>query len=114
MGVLCNILVTVAVLASLSAKDAAGRILGAWVPVMFFVVAGFSHSIADMTYCALALFGKSAPACAAAAQAAGADLSVLTWSRYFLGNMLPVTLGNTAGGVLVGLAAWYCYLRKKG
>ena len=63
---------------------------------MFFVVAGFSHSIADMTYCALALFGKSAPACAAAAQAAGADLSVLTWSRYFLGNMLPVTLGNTA------------------
>ena len=114
MGVLCNILVTVAVLASLSAKDAAGRILGAWAPVMFFVVAGFSHSIADMTYCALALFGKSAPACAAAAQAAGADLSVLTWSRYFLGNMLPVTLGNTAGGVLVGLAAWYCYLRKKG
>ena len=114
MGVLCNILVTVAVLASLSAKDAAGRILGAWVPVMFFVVAGFSHSIADMTYCALALFGKSAPACATAAQAAGADLSVLTWSRYFLGNMLPVTLGNTAGGGLVGLAAWYCYLRKKG
>ena len=50
----------------------------------------------------------------AAAQAAGADLSVLTWSRYFLGNMLPVTLGNTAGGGLVGLAAWYCYLRKKG
>ena len=114
MGVLCNILVTVAVLASLSAKDAAGRILGAWAPVMFFVVAGFSHSIADMTYCALALFGKSAPACAAVAQAAGADLSVLTWGRYFLGNMLPVTLGNTAGGVLVGLAAWYCYLRKKG
>ena len=114
MGVLCNILVTVAVLASLSAKDAAGRILGAWVPVMFFVVAGFSHSIADMTYCALALFGKSAPACAAAAQAAGADLSALTWGRYFLGNMLPVTLGNTAGGVLVGLTAWYCYLHKKG
>ena len=114
MGVLCNILVTVAVLASLSAKDAAGRILGAWAPVMFFVVAGFSHSIADMTYCALALFGKSAPACAAVAQAAGADLSVLTWGRYFLGNMLPVTLGNTAGGGLVGLAAWYCYLRKKG
>ena len=48
------------------------------------------------------------------AQAAGTDLSALTWGRYFLGNMLPVTLGNTAGGGLVGLAAWYCYLRKKG
>lgn len=105
MGVLCNILVTVAVLVSLSAKDAAGRILGAWVPVMFFVVAGFSHSIADMTYCALALFARDAYA---------ADVSALTWGRYFLGNMLPVTLGNIVGGLLVGGTAWYCYLRKKG
>ena len=105
MGVLCNILVTVAVLVSLSAKDVAGRILGAWVPVMFFVVAGFSHSIADMTYCALALFARDAYA---------ADASALTWGRYFLGNMLPVTLGNIVGGLLVGGTAWYCYLRKKG
>ena len=105
MGVLCNILVTVAVLVSLSARDAAGRILGAWTPVMFFVVAGFSHSIADMTYCALALFAREAYA---------PDPSALTWGRYFLGNMLPVTLGNIAGGLLVGGTAWYCYLRKKG
>ena len=96
---------TIAVLVSLSAKDAAGRILGAWVPVMFFVVAGFSHSIADMTYCALALFARDAYA---------ADASALTWGRYFLGNMLPVTLGNIVGGLLVGGTAWYCYLRKKG
>ena len=100
MGVLCNILVTVAVLVSLSAKDVTGRILGAWAPVMFFVTAGFSHSIADMTYCGLALFGGGA-----------ADV---TWGRYFLGNMLPVTLGNIAGGLLVGWLAWYCFLRKKG
>ena len=100
MGVLCNILVTVAVLVSLSAKDVTGRMLGAWAPVMFFVTAGFSHSIADMTYCGLALFGGGA-----------ADV---TWGRYFLGNMLPVTLGNIAGGLLVGWLAWYCFLRKKG
>lgn len=80
-------------------------LLGAWVPVMFFVVAGFSHSIADMTYCALALFARDAYA---------ADASALTWGRYFLGNMLPVTLGNIVGGLLVGGTAWYCYLRKKG
>ena len=67
---------------------------------MFFVTAGFSHSIADMTYCGLALFGGGA-----------ADV---TWGRYFLGNMLPVTLGNIAGGLLVGWLAWYCFLRKKG
>ena len=114
MGVLCNILVTVAVLVSLSAKDVAGRILGAWAPVMFFVVAGFSHSIADMTYCALALFARGVPTCAAAVSDAAVDISALTWGRYFLGNMLPVTLGNIVGGVLVGTGAWYCFLRKKG
>ena len=112
MGVLCNILVTVAVLVSLSAKDAAGRILGAWVPVMFFVVAGFSHSIADMTYCALGLFGRAVPAAAQAASQMGVDLTDLTWGRYFLGNMLPVTLGNLLGGLLVGTGAWYCFLRR--
>ena len=114
MGVLCNILVTVAVLVSLSAKDVVGRMLGAWAPVMFFVVAGFSHSIADMTYCALALFGKNQAAYTAAAQSAGVDVAALTWGRYFLGNMLPVTLGNILGGLLVGWIAWYCFLRQKG
>ena len=112
MGVLCNILVTLAVLLSLSAKDVAGRFLGAWVPVMFFVVAGFSHSIADMTYCALGLFGKTVPAAAQAAAQMGVDLTALTWGRYFLGNMLPVTLGNLLGGLLVGAGAWCCHLRR--
>ena len=31
-----------------------------------------------------------------------------------LGNMLPVTLGNMLGGLLVGWIAWYCFLRQKG
>ena len=98
----------------MSAKDVVGRMLGAWAPVMFFVVAGFSHSIADMTYCALALFGKNQAAYTAAAQSAGVDVAALTWGRYFLGNMLPVTLGNILGGLLVGWIAWYCFLRQKG
>ena len=63
-------------LASLSAKDAAVRILGAWVPVMLFVVAGFSHSIADMTYCALAMFGKSPPARPAPPQSDRPDICI--------------------------------------
>ena len=112
MGVLCNILVTLAVLLSLSAKDVTGRFLGAWVPVMFFVVAGFSHSIADMTYCALGLFGRAVPAAAQAASQMGVDLTVLTWGWYCLGNLLPVTLGNLLGGLLVGAGAWYCFLRR--
>lgn len=105
MGVLCNILVTLGVLLSLSAKDFTGRILGAWIPVMFFVVCGFNHSIADMTYCTMGLFAKNV-------YAEGAAFTQLTWGNYFAGNMLPVTLGNILGGCMVGFIMWFCYVRK--
>ena len=109
MGILCNILVTLGVLFSLSAKDVAGRILGAYTPVAFFVICGFNHSIADMFYCTVGLFSKAQYA----AQAAEAGIAVesLTWGNYFLGNMLPVTLGNIVGGVCVGFLFWFCWLR---
>ena len=111
MGVLCNILVTLAVLFSLSAQDVTGRILGAYTPVAFFVICGFNHSIADMFYCALGLFCK--PEYAQLAAEAGVNVAGLTWGNYFLGNMLPVTLGNIIGGVAVGLLFWYCHLKGK-
>ena len=112
MGVLCNILVTIGVLMSLSGKDGTSRFIGAWVPVMFFVTCGFNHSIADMTYCMLGLFAKNVTAYASAAAEAGVALESLTWGNYFVGNLIPVTLGNILGGVAVGVTMWYAYVRK--
>ena len=112
MGILCNALVTMGVLLSLSGKDGASRILGAWVPVMFFVVCGFNHSIADMTYCMLGLFAKGVPAYTEAASAAGVALESLTWGNYIVGNLIPVTLGNIVGGAAIGFVMWFSYLRK--
>ena len=112
MGVLCNILVTIGVLMSLSGKDGTSRFIGAWVPVMFFVTCGFNHSIADMTYCMLGLFAKNVTAYASAAAEAGIALDSLTWGNYFVGNLIPVTLGNLLGGVAVGVTMWYAYVRK--
>lgn len=106
MGVLCNILVTLGVLLSLAGKDGVSRILGAWGPVMFFVVCGFNHSIADMTYCMLGLFAK----CFYTAEAVA--YPQLTWGNYLAGNLLPVTLGNLIGGCAVGVLFWFCYLRQ--
>ena len=106
MGVLCNILVTVGVLLSLAGKDGISRIFGAWGPVMFFVVCGFNHSIADMTYCTMGLFAK--PYFTQQAEAFGQ----LTWGNYFVGNLIPVTLGNLIGGCLVAALFWFCYLRQ--
>ena len=112
MGVLCNILVTIGVLMSLAGKDGTSRFIGAWVPVMFFVTCGFNHSIADMTYCMLGLFAKNVTAYASAAAEAGIALDSLTWGNYFVGNLIPVTLGNILGGVAVGVTMWYAYVRK--
>ena len=111
MGFLCNVLVTIGVLLSLGAKDTMGRFMGAWAPVMFFVTCGFNHSIADMTYCMLGLFGKGNAAYVEAAQSAGVALEGLTWGNYFTGNLIPVTLGNLVGGVCVGALFWFAYLK---
>lgn len=114
MGILCNILVTIGVLLSLSGKDGISRFIGAWAPVMFFVTCGFNHSIADMTYCMLGLFAKNVPAYVEAAQAAGVALDSLTWGQYIVGNLIPVTLGNIVGGAAVGFTFWFSFLRGTG
>jgi len=107
MGILCNIMVTAGVFISLEAKDGISRLALAWAPVMIFVVCGFNHSVADMSYCMMGLFARVPYAQAAAA------FTGLSWGNYFLGNMLPVTLGNIVGGAAVGWAVWFCRLRHR-
>ena len=71
---------------------------------MTFVVAGFEHSVANMYYLTAGLL--------TAAQT-GAAAEGLTWGRALVSNLLPVTLGNLVGGVLlVGVSAWYLYLKQ--
>jgi formate/nitrite transporter FocA (FNT family) len=47
-GIACNILVNVAILLGLSAKNMSGKFLGIWFPIMAFVACGFEHSVANM------------------------------------------------------------------
>ena len=113
LGVFCNILVCFAVLAAMSAKDTAGKVLGLFFPICFFVVCGFEHSVANMYYIPAGIFASSVPEYAAGALEAGVDLSVLTWGNFFLKNLLPVTLGNIAGGVLTGSFMWLGHVWEK-
>ena len=105
-GVVCNILVCVAVWLALSSRSVPGKVLGIYLPVMLFVVSGFEHSVANMYYVPVALLAKDLPAYAG-------DGSCLTWGRFLMGNLLPVTLGNMVGGLAVGIVQWYCFLRGK-
>lgn len=42
---------------------------------------------------------------------AASDLQGLTRSRFLLRNLLPVTIGNVGGGVLVAAVYWFVGLR---
>ena len=111
-GIFCNFLVCIAVWLGMSAKDAAGKILGIFWPIMLFVLCGFEHSIANMYYISAGLFANGVPAYAEAAANAGLDTAALTWGNFFAANLLPVTIGNIIGGFAVGISYWFVYLKK--
>lgn len=104
-GVACNFLVCMAVWLAMGAKSAGGKLAALYFPVLFFVLCGFEHSIANMYYIGAGLFAQRIPAYADPARA-------VTLRGLLLGNLLPVTLGNIVGGVAVGVAFWGCWLRR--
>ena len=106
-GILCNILVCIGVACAIMSKSPAGKAIGAFLPVAFFVMAGFEHSIANMYYIPAGLFANSVTAYHEAAVAAGIDLTNLTWGGFFLRNLLPVTIGNILGGCGVAALLWF-------
>jgi formate transporter FocA len=117
LGILCNALVCLAVWLTFSARTTTDRILAIIPPISAFVAAGFEHSIANMYFIPIGLFIKAgAPASFwASIGRAATDFPNLTWERFLMGNLLPVTLGNIIGGaVLVGAVYWFVYLRRSG
>lgn len=115
LGVLCNALVCLAVWLTFSARTTIDRVVAVILPISAFVAAGFEHSIANMYFIPIALFVKAgAPESFwTAIGHVAADYPALTWSNFFLANLLPVTLGNIIGGaVLVGSVYWFVYLRS--
>jgi formate transporter len=116
LGIMCNSLVCLAVWLSYSARSAVDRVVTIIPPIAAFVTAGFEHSVANMYFIPIGLLIKAlAPASFwASIGKTAADYPTLTWDRFFLGNLLPVTIGNIIGGtVMVGLVYWFVYLRPR-
>ncbi len=106
-GVLCNVLVCLAVWLCLGGRNVFDKVVAIIFPISAFVAAGFEHSVANMYFIPLGLLLRAhVPA------PAGVDMYGLTWGG-FLHNLLPVTLGNIVGGaVMVGLVYWLVYRRE--
>ncbi len=59
LGILCNVLVCLAVWLSIGARSTSDKVLAILFPVSAFVVAGFEHSVANMYLIPLGLFMKA-------------------------------------------------------
>lgn len=116
LGVLCNVLVCLAVWLAMGAHSTTDKIMAVFFPIAAFVAAGFEHSVANMYFIPLGMLLKWGMNDAgwAMLNLAAADLPALGWGG-FVANLIPVTLGNiVGGGVLVGGVYWFIYLRQKG
>lgn len=101
-GILCNVLVCLAVWMSFAAKRMSGKLIISFWPIMLFVLCGFEHSIADMYFGVAALLTADKYEIIAEG---------LTWANLFTHCLIPVTLGNVIGGAgIVGFGYWLCYL----
>ena len=98
-GVLCNVLVCLAVWLCMGARSVADKILAILFPISAFVACGFEHSVANMYFLPIGW---------ALAAGTSAPLSVTD----AVSNLALVTIGNILGGtVLVALVYWSVYLR---
>lgn len=114
MGVLCNVLVCLAVWICYGARTTTDKLLATLFPIAAFVAAGFEHSVANMYFIPHALMiewwaDERFWTLAGGGPANYSALSV----RGLVANLVPVTLGNVVGGgVLVGGVYWFVYLRR--
>jgi formate/nitrite transporter FocA (FNT family) len=79
LGLFCNIFVVLAVEGYRSNPDQVGKYIGIILSIMFFIISGFEHSIADMFYFQMARI----------------------WSIDAIKAMFFIVCGNIVGGLLI-------------
>ena len=96
-AILCNWMVCMGVVMSLCSTSIIGRIAGAWMPILLFFAQGFEHTVVNMFIIPAGMM-------------MGAKVSIVDWVVW---NLVPVTLGNLAGGfTFVALALFVTFARK--
>lgn len=95
-GILCNVLVVLAVWLATAGQDIVSKIFACWFPIMLFVLCGFEHSIANMFFIPMGM-------------ALGASVTI----GQLITNLIFVTLGNIVGGaIIIPFMYFNCYLKS--
>lgn len=106
-GILCNILVCLAVRIGFSARSVGDKVLGILLPIAGFVAMGFEHCVANMFFLPIGLAAKALGFGAEAAGAAALDVPGILF------NLSAATAGNIVGGVVfVALGYWFVNRRS--
>jgi len=116
LGIMCNVLVCLAVWMCYGARTVVDKIVTIIPPITAFVAAGFEHCIANIYFIPMGLFIKAGAPDSfwASIGKTAAEYPALTWGNFLFGNLVPVTIGNIVGGsVMVAAIYWFVYLRKK-
>jgi formate/nitrite transporter len=116
-GILCNILVCIAVLMATAAKDIAGKVWAIFFPICAFVIGGWEHCVANMYYIPSGIFASMNDTYVSKAE----ELYGITADQIsaklniggFISNLIPVTIGNIIGGmVCVAIPLYVIYEDK--
>jgi len=103
-GILCNVLVCMAVWLAYAGRSVTDKIVALILPVSAFIAAGFEHCVANMYLLPLAWLEART-----GSLPADFDASAITLAG-IVHNLVPVTLGNIVGGAgLVGAVYWFIY-----
>ena len=92
-GMLCNMLVCLAVWCGFRSKSESGKLIMVFWCIVAFFTTGFEHSIANMTLLTLALINN------------GGNEAITMGGYWF--NLLTVTVGNMIGGILLVAIPYY-------
>jgi formate/nitrite transporter len=104
-GVLCNLLVCLAVWMTLAGRSVTDKVLAVIFPISAFVASGFEHSVANMYFIPLGILLRDRVVVPSAV-----NISNLDWPG-FLQNLIPVTIGNIIGGSAMVALAYYVIYR---
>src|SRR5690606_29052283 len=98
-GILCNILVCLAVWSSNKLKEETAKLIMIFWCLFAFITAGFEHSVANMTLLSISLLVPHPD-----------TVSIMG----LFSNLIPVTIGNIIGGALfIGAAYWFIVYGKQ-
>ena len=94
-GILCNMLVCLAVWLSAAARSVEGKVIAIAFPISAFVALGFEHCVANFYLLTIGMLS-------------GAEVTLASFTT----NIAAVTLGNTLGGIVIAGLLFLIYLGK--